>query len=223
MTTMRDEYYAAIDELLGDYYPVLEITIPTEMCKARGGKVSVTYAQVRLQTVYTDLVPSSFLLVKDYGWECEESQDWEICRPSNLYADYSACCPKCGSGETNCLVGEFAEYMVKVYRCRECGTWFQERWPGDFVILRKETRTDAVQWEYATVRMPVLGQNSGIPDPTEPWSDETSNGTTGFEPIARMGIDGWELVSTCPIIGTTSAGAVKTSSLVFVFKRRRQV
>ena len=224
MTTTRDEYYAVIDKLLREYYPVLEISIPTEMCTARGGKVGVTFAQVRLQTVYIDLADleaNSYLLAKDYHWEGEGSQDWYMFRPTDWETDHSVCCPKCGSGETDCLTGDRAQCERNVHRCRECGTWFQEREPDDLVIMEKDTKTDAVHWEYATVRVPIPGQNSGAPDPTELWSDETGDGATGFEPVARMGTDGWELVSTCPIVGTTPAGAVETRSLVFVFKRRR--
>ena len=76
------------------------------------------------------------------------------------------------------------------------------------------------QWEYQMLVVDLAGSKPSI---NKMWGVATPDGLTDWHRLQNMGKEGWELVSTVPVIGQLGLVAMAiTTQIVFTFKRRLQ-
>jgi hypothetical protein len=75
------------------------------------------------------------------------------------------------------------------------------------------------KWEYNTYQ--VLIRTKGVSPQTDPslvWTRKDKDGQTSWDTIARMGTEGWELVSVTAVTENVTLSSY-TNYLLYTFKR----
>lgn len=73
---------------------------------------------------------------------------------------------------------------------------------------------DSQAWEYSITHSDRLGNTSGVPQIASIWRQRYADGSTDWDHIARMGQEGWEMISAFPV---STNGT--TIYVTFVFRR----